>query len=68
MIQAMFELCRGLRFDSNSKYMRAEYAYWFFSVSVQIFPLLQSMMEATLKDYKKTVNDENYVNNSISNT
>ena len=29
MIQAMFELCRGLRFDSNSKYMRAEYAYWF---------------------------------------
>lgn len=59
MIQAMFELCRGLRFDSNSKYMRAEYAYWFFFCFCSNISLLQSMMEATLKDYKKTVNDEN---------
>lgn len=59
MIQAMFELCRGLRFDSKSKYMKAEYAYWFFFCFCSNISLSQDMMAAALKDYGKTINDEN---------
>lgn len=59
MIQAMFELSRGLRFDSDNKYMRAEYAYWFFFCFCSNISLLQNIMEATLKDYGKTINNEN---------
>lgn len=59
MIQAIHDLGLGLGLPTNSKYIKAEFAYWMFFCINSNFTLLQDVMKNTLREYKKTVNEEN---------
>ncbi|MBM6858258.1 hypothetical protein [Caecibacteroides pullorum] len=59
MIQAIHDLGIGLGQSTNSKHVKAEFAYWMFFCICSNISLLQDVMNNTLREYGKTVNEEN---------